>query len=371
MTTQFIGYTSDPNAVVSISALILDPCTGTATEQSVGVGQLRPDAGGRNKFTAHIDANIAVDYAREYRLSASTGTVVTKNGFLAGQYVTPVATWVQPESLNPALPPIPNEFSHLTQLTRGIGPDPDTGNFFGPLTPFPQQGVKTFDTSVCPSAGNATVPVPVINAAISLGGTAVTASTTGQLFVHAGDEFVLSGSQVNPPANGNPVSYTWALVPDASPGTSGNLSLTQLSADNKTFTAAFSATATVGNYHFELVLASSSQDSAGNPVTSSGRTNVTITLFSGPDTVKVDTVTWTSAQSGTVGIVCSSNYWVDTAVGMTVLVALDKATGTQVMSPTPPNSGKWAFSSRSAPQPGTVVCNSKLRGSATRVGVTS
>lgn len=369
---QFIGYTSDPNAVVSVSALILDPCTGVASEQGAGVGEFRPDAGGRNKFTARIDGTTAVDYAREYRLSASTGTVLTKNGFLAGQYVTPVAIWVQPENLNPSLPPIPNEFSRLTHLTRGIGIDADTGNYFGPLTPFPQSAVDTFDTTACPaSATNESRPIPVITAAISLGDDALTSSTTSQLFVRAGDDFVLSGSQVNPNISDDGLAYNWELIPDASSGTSEDLSNVQLTEDNATYTGSFSKTAPVGDYIFELSVNSSSQDSSNQTHISSGSTNVTVTLFSGADNVTVSAVTWTSAQSGTVGVVCTSNYWVDSIVGMTVQVTLDKATGAQIMSPTPPNSGAWAFSSRSAPQPGTVVCASSLGGSATQNGVTT
>lgn len=356
-----------------MSALVLDPCTGVASEQNEGVGELRPDAGGRNKFTARIDGTTAVDYAREYRLSASTGTVLTKNGFLAGQYVTPVEIWVQPENLNPSLPPIPNEFSRMTHLTRGIGIDPDTGKVFGPLTPFPQSAVSTFDTSACASsASNESRPIPVVQAAVSLGDDSTTSSTTSRLFVRAGDVAVLSGSQVNPAISESTTTYNWGLISDASPGTVDDLSTVQLSDDNKTYSVAFSSAAPVGDYYFELNITSSSTSNStttGQP--SSGATNITITLFDSADTVKVTAVTWTSAQSGTVGVTCTSNYWVDSAVGMTVTVPLDKATGTQAMSATPPNSGTWAFSSRSAPQPGTVICSSRLGGSATQVGQTT
>ncbi|KAJ4415046.1 hypothetical protein N0V82_007562 [Gnomoniopsis sp. IMI 355080] len=370
--TRFIGYTSDSDAVVSISALILDPCTGVASEQNTGVGQLRPDAGGRNKFTARIDGTTAVNYARAYRLSASTGTVLTKNGFLAGQYVNPVATWVQPENLNPSLPPIPNEFSRMTHLTQGVGIDPDTGNVFGPLTPFPQSDVDTFDTSARPSvANNGTIPIPVVQAAISLGDNSETSSTTSQLFVRAGDVIVLSGSQANPNISESTLTYHWSLIPDASSGTIDDLSSVQLSEDNTTYSVSFSTSAPVGDYVFELNITSASVTNFTYDSPSSGTTNLTITLFSGFDTVKVTAVTWTSTQSGTVGVTCTSNYWVDSAVGMTVTVPLDNATGAQIMSPTPPNSGTWAFSSRSAPQPGTVVCASRLGGFATQVGQTA
>lgn len=277
--------------------------------------------------------------------------------------MTPVTTWVQPESLNTSLPPIPNEFSRFTHLTRGIGFDEESGNFFGPLTPFPQQAVQTFDVSACGSA-NDTNPIAVINAAISVNG-GLTSSTSDRLFVRSGDAFVLSGSQARPNISDDSLTYKWALVEDASTGGAGNLSNVQLGTKNQTYTASFPSTAPVGDYVFELVVESTVKN-----VTISGSTNVTISLFNGLDTVTVNAVTWTSTQSGTVGVVCSSNYLVDTAVGMTVQVTLDKGSGIQIMSPTPPFSGRWAFSARSAPQPGTVLCLSRLGGFATQVGVT-
>lgn len=283
-----------------------------------------------------------------------------------------MATWVQPENLNPSLPPIPNEFSRMTHLTQGIGIDPDTGNVFGPLTPFPQSDVDTFDTSACPSvANNGSSPIPVIQAAISLGDHSTTSSTTSQLFVRTGDVVVLSGSQANPNISESTLTYDWSLISDVSPGTIDDLSSMQFSEDNTTYSVSFSSSAPVGDYVFELNITTASATNSTSEATSSGTTNMTISLFSGFDTVKVTAVTWTSTQSGTVGVTCTSNYWVDSAVGMTVTVPLDKSTGAQIMSPTPPNSGTWAFSSRSAPQPGTVVCASRLGGFSTQVGQTA
>ncbi len=44
---------------------------------------------------------------REYRITASSGTAVTKNGILAGQYIQPVGEWIQPELAVPGLEPSP------------------------------------------------------------------------------------------------------------------------------------------------------------------------------------------------------------------------------------------------------------------------
>lgn len=377
---QFIGYTSDPNALVSVSALILDPCTGIATEQGVGVGELRPDAGGRNKFTARIDGTTAVDYSREYRLTASTGTVLTKNGLLAGQYVTPIAAWVQPELLNPSLPPPPNEFSRMTHLTRGVGVDQETGNLFGPLEPFPQSNVAVANTSTCALAGNgSTAPVPALSASIALSGGSFTSSTDDRLFVRSGDTFQLLAQQINPDIEDDgSLIWEWELVEGVSAGTVASLSSNETEG-NTTYIASFLSNAPTGDYVFRCnITAPGTPDDDDtvdgdddDNVAMTGSANITITVFSGSDSVSVQTVTWTSAQSGTIGVICASNYWVDTSIGMSVQYAGKSAATTSVMSPTPPNSGVWSFSARSADEPGTVVCSSRLGGFATRVGVTT
>lgn len=355
---------------MSVSALILDPCTGQESEQALGVGEFRPDVGGRNKFTARIDGTTYTDYAREYRLTLSTGTAVTKNNLTVGQYVQPVLLWVQPELLTVGIPPIPNEFEHMTQLTRGVAFDERTGNFFGPLVPFPQSGVSVADTSTCAGRNGSAlvVPLPTLSAAVLFDDDTTTSSTNSQLFVRAGDSIRLSGAQVNPDIPDNStLEWTWGLVADSSVGTLDDFVNFTTSASGTTFEAEFpSSGAPTGDYVFQLNI---TQQAMGNTTArTTGSATIKVTLFSGADTVSVNSVTWTSAQSGTIGVICKSNYFVDSAVGLSVQVPGVAATA--AMSATPPNSGTWSYSSRSVDTPGTVVCRSKLGGSATQVGQT-
>lgn len=348
---------------MSVSALVLDPCTGQETEQPLGVGELRPDPGGRNKFTARIDGNTYIDYSREYRLTASTGTALTKNGILAGQYVQPVLLWIQPELLVPGIPPIPNEFEHMTQLMQGVAFDERTGSFFGPLAPFPQSSIAVVDTSTCPGVGanGSSQPIPTISAVILFDDGSSTSSSNSQLFVRPGDRVRLTGGQSNP--NITDAQWEWTLVNGSSVGALDDLVNITISDDNTTYIAEFPTSgAPTGDYVFQLNITEPASDTRA---ATSGTATLNITLFSGADTVTINSVTWTSAQSGTIGVVCSSSYWVDADVGLTV----QDPTTTASMSATPPNSGKWSYSSRSTDQPGTVVCRSRLGGSATQVGV--
>jgi hypothetical protein len=99
--TRFVGYVSDPTVTVSITAIDIDPCTGRTTERAVGVGQSRPEGGGRNKWISRSDGTQLSAYTREYRATSSSGTLRTKNGILAGQYAFPMLEWIQPELLAP------------------------------------------------------------------------------------------------------------------------------------------------------------------------------------------------------------------------------------------------------------------------------
>ncbi len=101
-----------------------------------------------NKFDFRFTSTAGDRYTREYLFTTSSGTKLTANGILAGQYVQPVTAWVQPEQLLVGAPPLPNDFSAITYLTQGVGLD-DYGNIWGPLTPFPQSGVSVFNVSTC------------------------------------------------------------------------------------------------------------------------------------------------------------------------------------------------------------------------------
>ncbi|KAK1622435.1 hypothetical protein BDP81DRAFT_411276 [Colletotrichum phormii] len=149
----FVGYTSDSAANVNpikIYAIEYDPCTGEAVDREIA-GVSVPGTEVRNKFEYRIKATQNDNYAREYRVVAGTGTVKTKNGVLAGQYVMPVSEWIQPEDSVPGRPPSPHDFRSYAFLTKGLGRDAE-GNLWGPLNPFPQTGAILYDSSKCPAA---------------------------------------------------------------------------------------------------------------------------------------------------------------------------------------------------------------------------
>ncbi|KXX80962.1 hypothetical protein MMYC01_203908 [Madurella mycetomatis] len=361
--TRFVGYVSDPSVTVSITAIDINPCTGRTTDRSIGVGQNRPEEGGRNKWISRIDGTQTTALTREYRAIVSSGTVRTKNGILAGQYAFPMMEWIQPELIAPGNEPLVNDYSQMTHLTLGIGPDED-GNIMGPLDPFPQSGVTVFDPSSCPpiSPDDPLTPSPRIEATIGT----VTVSDSAPLFVRSDDTFTLRGFQDNssPELANDTLTWSWILVESSSAGTESDLSVFTVSTDDESVSVRISSNAPTGEYVFQLSIASPLYSTTGDAT-------FTASFFTGPDTVTVETVTWTSSQSGTLGVTCKSNYLVDSKVGMQVTYVGDDGTMTSNMAPTPPGSGLWSFSSRDVDRPGTITCRSLLGGVGSRTGTTT
>ncbi|KAK5651794.1 hypothetical protein OQA88_11661 [Cercophora sp. LCS_1] len=369
--TRFIGYVSDPSVTISILALDIDPCTGHETERSISVGQHRPEAGGRNKWLARIDGRTTPSiYTREYKFITSSGTVLTKNNITAGQYISPILEWIQPELLVPGAEPLIHEYSALSHLTKGVGPDAN-GNIFGPLDPFPQTGVTVFDVSTCGSTGPGnpdpepgTGVTPTARVEAGLGTVTV---TNQRMFVRSDDTFVLRGFHTNandPAFAGDNITYTWSIDESQSEGTVANLFTFTPVNNGQNINVRFRGTAPVGDYVFQLSVTSASQNTTGTAT-------FTINFFTGPDTIEVTAVTWTSSQSGTIGVTCKSNYLVDSKVQMRVTYPGDGGQTTSAMTATPANSGNWSFSTRRVARPGTVSCQSNLGGFGSRTGTTS
>lgn len=172
--TRFIGYVSDTTgSPLTISAIDVDPCTGKETLRSLGTVDVQTGAA-RNKFVSRMKPQAGEKYTREYHLAATGGSKKTTNNIMAGIYVSPPTEIIQPELTAPGIPPIANDFSAFQHLTQGLGPD-EAGNVWGPLSPFPQSGVKTFDISSCPpvstqpgtgtggGGGTTTPPAPAVD----------------------------------------------------------------------------------------------------------------------------------------------------------------------------------------------------------------
>ena len=158
---------------VGIFAIDIDPCTGQTTDRQIASA---PTIAGdvRNKFNFRMKQPSGAKYTREYRLTAANGVSTTLNGIKAGQYVQPVTEWIQPELAVPGLGPIPNDFSGFQHLTQGLGPD-DDGNIWGPLSPFPQTGVTTFNIASCPPVSQ---PNPSSTTSVSSTATTSISSTS-------------------------------------------------------------------------------------------------------------------------------------------------------------------------------------------------
>lgn len=373
--TRFVIFASNPSVTISINAIDIDPCTGAESDRPVGVAQFRPEGGGRNKFLFRTDGRDSpVKYTREYRAVASTGPFTTLNGLPGGQYALPMLDWVQPEQLVPGQEPPIHYFSDMDHLTQGIGPtEDDQQHFFGPLDPFPQSGVTVFNVSTCPDIvpPDPELPQPKITGKIRVSTSVSTTSVDNDLWVRKEDTFLLSGNLLNPSPDNQTWTWTWSLVESESVGTTAHLNTFNFSGvvdGNKTATVKFASPAPVGDYLFRLTLTSTSSQN-NQTVTASADFNVV--LFSGPDQVTIQSVTWSSTQSGTLGVTCRSSYLHDSKVGMMVTYPADGAAQTSVMAATPPYTGGWAFSARSVDRPGAITCQSLLGGFAQRSGTTS
>ena len=378
--TRFVAFTSDQSVTVSVAALDLDPCTGEETERSIGTMQPRLEGGNRNKYLLRFDGTTSVPYAREYIFRASSGVVTTQNGLKAGQFIAPVLDWIQPELQQPGQAPVVNQFATMWHLTKGVGPDED-GNIWGPLDPFPQSFVSTFNISTCPpveapeepeepvEGGEGAVPAPRVQATIpvnSAGTVSATVTLPKKLYARNLDTFKLWGFQdsTKPVFASDNLTYAWSVDAAASAGTQANLQTFTPAADGKSVSVRFAASAPEGDYTFRLNITSASQNTTGT-------STFVVNYFTGPDEVQVTAVTWTSSQSGTLTAACSSNYLVDFRVNMQITHPGDGAATTAPMTATPAGSGNWNFQSKKVDQPGAISCQSSLGGFASRSGTTA
>ncbi|KAH7041564.1 uncharacterized protein B0I36DRAFT_282579 [Microdochium trichocladiopsis] len=171
--SRFIGYTSETaGSPVSVHAIEVDPCTGAETLRQVA-GDFIRQGDVRNKFVLDNPASATDTYTREYVVKTASGSKLTTNNIKAGYYIQPVTEWIQPELAVPGAAPVAFEFAKMKHLTQGLGPD-EAGNIWGPLSPFPQSGVTTFDISTCPKI----VPSPSSTAPADTATTAAGAAAT-------------------------------------------------------------------------------------------------------------------------------------------------------------------------------------------------
>lgn len=351
--SRMIGVTSEAGATVTISRIEIDPCTGE--EHDVVVGSATA-AGARNKWTWRADSNVQTKYAREYKATANAGTKLMKNGeILAGQYVAPVDEWIFPEITAPGTQPGKLDFTQMTHLRDGIGPD-DDGNMWGQLSPWPDTSApepfkKCDATNTPPTTGGETGggtgtgggPAPVLTP---------TANAGADLKLRPGVAVKLAGKADNAADfKTGDLTYSWVQ-------TSTGTKLTLTGADTATASFTLPSTAAVATYTFELTVKSKSA------ATESKDTVIVTNDPKGLDTVTVNSYTWTNTQGGTISVTAQSNV-VDNTARLTLQLLNPNAGNTLTMVNA--GNGKWTYNARSTKQPsGGVRVTSNLGGVGTK-----
>lgn len=173
------------------------------------VGSATPRAGDvRCKWEARVAAS--TPFTREYVIKANNPVIETKDGILAGQYVTPVTEWIQPEINVPGAESVPYDFGDIRGLVQGDFLD---GERFGPLDPFPGPSPappsKTCSPST-PTDGTTPSSVPAPTAFVAPFAAAQRGGAT-VLLVAQNNNTDLSNSQLN---------FAWSQVKPSVPSAS-------------------------------------------------------------------------------------------------------------------------------------------------------
>ncbi|KAF2646093.1 hypothetical protein P280DRAFT_485872 [Massarina eburnea CBS 473.64] len=329
---RFIGYLSScANAAVTVFAIDVDPCTGAETERQIG--SATPRAGDvRCKWEARIESTIAqTPYTREYVIRTQSKVITTKDGIEAGKYVTPVTEWIYPEVNVPGAEFPAFNFNNFRNLVQGDFLD---GKQYEPLSPFP--GPNPPAPSKTCSPGDATPtggPVAFI--------APFTAAQRG------GAQILLVAQNNNTGIPDSDVNYSWTKISPASP----SVSITSSSAATATVNLPKVTAAT--NFVFEVTL----QRKSNTTQTSKARVTVAVNPTA-LDVVTVNTYTWESRQSGTIGVTCSSNVVNGDNKKMSLLLN----NGATTLTMTSTEAGKWSYSSNKVKQPTNVQCVSDLGG---------
>jgi hypothetical protein len=332
--SRFIGYLSScSGAAITVSAIDVDPCTGEEVLRQIG--SATPKAGDvRCKWEARI-TNAQTPYTREYMITANNPVIETKDGIKAGQYVIPVTEWIQPEVDIPGTEPPPYRFQDIRGLVQGDYLD---NKRYGPLSPFPGADPpapsKTCSGPVDPTASPG-ASGPVAFAA------PITATQRG------GAAILLRASNNNSNIANSDLVFAWNKTSPASP----TVSLANAASATATFNAPKVTAET--SFIFEVTVSLKSDS------TKTSKANVTVKVNpTAADIVTVNSYSWVSSQSGTIGVTCSSNV----ANGDNKKMSLLLNNGATTLTMTKTGEGKWSYSSRSVNQPTNIQCVSDLGG---------
>lgn len=339
--SRVIGYTSTPGGSVSITRSEIDPCTGKVND--VTVGSASP-TGARLKWTWRAESRALIKYAREYKATSSNGLKETNGGqIIAGQYVAPIAEWIFPEITAPGTQPGKLDFTQMTWLTNGLGPDAN-GKVWGPITPWPDTSAPAAPKA-CEAATPATSSTPVssdtttpTSAAPPSGGTAdptiptPTANAGADLAARPSSTATLVGKANNAASfAADDLTYSWAQI------SGPTVTLTGAATTTAKFTVP-AATSAV-SFAFELTVSSKSKGTSSKD---------TVVVGNGVDTVVITSYTWTNTQSGTISVTAQSSITDGTAK---LSLQLMNPTAGGVLTMVNAGNGKFTYNARSTKQP--------------------
>ncbi|KAF2678511.1 hypothetical protein K458DRAFT_394785 [Lentithecium fluviatile CBS 122367] len=335
---KFIGFLSScSGASVTISAIDVDPCTGE--EKLRQIGSATPKNGdARCKWEARITGtNAQTPYTREYMITANNPVIETKDGIKAGQYVIPVTEWIQPEVDVPGTEPPPFRFQDIQGLVQGDYLDDKR---YGPLSPFPGANPPAPSQTCSGPVDPTATAEPTANAPVAF---ALPIAAVQRV----GAAILLKAQNNNTNIANSDLVFAWTKTSPASP----SVSLTNPAAATATFNAPTVTTET--SFVFEVTV------SLKSDTTKSSKSNVTVKVSpTASDIVTVNTYSWISSQSGTIGVTCSSNVVNGNNKKMSLLLN----NGATTLTMTKTAEGKWSYSSRSVKQPTNIQCVSDLGG---------
>lgn len=306
---QFVGYTSDPNAAITVYAIDVDPCTGEETERSVGAASYkRGDV--RNKWEWRAATTTTSKYTREYVLRLSTGEKLTDNKINAGRYVQPVLDYLFPEANVPGIVPPVNDFSNFPFLAQGLGYD-SQGNLFGQLNPWP--GASAPATKSCapyspPASASSTAASGTVSASTNPSASASSTPSSSGSAAASTPTVAVGGTQTTRPGvvvklgfnvtnqadfGANDLTYSWTQVSGPTVTLSSNTAASpSLTVPSSTATA---------TYIFNIKVSSTAAGTSGN---------ANVTVVSDPtvkDIVTIDSYTYNSSGGGQVTVTASTN----------------------------------------------------------------
>jgi hypothetical protein len=344
--SKLTGYVSDPSVTIAVYAVDVDPCNGQVTDRAVGNAVVKQGEI-RNKWEWRADTTTFSKYTREYKVKVSTGTVATKNGLIAGQYVQPITEWILPELLNVGQNPIPYDWSGFPQLTNGIFQD---GFAFGPLSPWPGASAPA-----APPACTRTTPVPTASAVPTSTPTIVAIAAITQI---PGSLVTLRANLTNTDLTFNDVNVTWTQ-------TSGP-AVELLGANTAIATFISPLQGTTAKVVRAFVATAVLKDNNAKPL--SGSTNTTVTTDRAlKDVVNIDSYTWTTRQGGTIAVVAHSDVVVDGSSKLQLFLG----TSTTAIDMVDMGSGIFSYGARSIKKVVSITVKSVYGGSMTITAATS